>query len=136
MTAVAIDTLTTAELLDELEQRLRSVGNGAGGKPADHGLHWKFSATGPAPTSAHILRIRMDLAGLTKGSFSTAFGVPADVVEEWLSERSPVPPWVLPALRVYEMLPVGARQKVLRTPAARAGNRSENTHPFARIEEL
>jgi hypothetical protein len=136
MTAVALEKLTTAELLDELEQRLRQVRNGRDGDSPDHGLHWNFSATGPAPTSAHILRVRMDLAGLTKASFGTAFGVSPEVVESWLSQASPVPPWVLPAIRMYEMLSSAARQKVLRTPASRAGNRSGNTHPFARIEEL
>lgn len=135
MTAVALDTLTTAELLDELEQRLAAIRNGAGGTAPDHGLHWRFSATGTVPESAHIVRVRMELAGLTRNSFSTAFGVPADVVEAWLSEAAPVPSWVLPAIRMYEMLSAGARHKLLKAPAARAGNRS-NPHPFARIEEL
>ena len=136
MAAVAFDTFTTAELLDELEQRLRDARNGVGGAEPQHGLHWRFSATGPAPTSAHILRVRLDLAGLSKAAFASAFSVPAEAVEEWLSGASPVPPWVVPAIRVYEMLPDGARRKLLRTRGSQAGSRSGNSHPFARIEEL
>jgi hypothetical protein len=136
MAAVAFDRFTTAELLDELEQRLRTRRSGDGGAAPDHGLHWNFSASGTAPTSAHILRVRMDLAGLTKASFSAAFGVPAAAVEDWLAAASPVPPWVLPAIRVYEMLSAAERQRVLRAPPSAAGRRSKNTHPFARIEEL
>lgn len=136
MTAVALDRLTTADLLDELEQRLSQARAGRDGTAPNHGLHWKFSAAGPAPASAQILRARMDLAGLTKSSFAAAFGIPVEVVEEWLSQETPVPPWVLPAIRVFELLSDPARQQVLRSPAARAGKRLENKHPFARIEEL
>jgi hypothetical protein len=78
----------------------------------------------------------MELAGLTKSSFSRAFGVSADRVQEWLSGAVPVPPWVVPAIRIYELLPGSARQTVLRIPAARVGNRARNMHPFARIEDL
>ena len=136
MAAVAIDALTTAELLDELEQRLQATRNPANGGPPERTVHWSFSNAGTDLTPPHILRIRMDLAGLTEASFSTAFGVPAGYVDEWLSGSAPVPPWVVPAIRMYEMLPSPARQKVVRAPVARAGNRKGNSHPFARIEEL
>jgi hypothetical protein len=78
----------------------------------------------------------MELAGLSKGSFGTVFGVSPEVVDEWLSGSVPVPPWVLPAVRIYELLSASARQKLARTPAARAGKRAGNMHPFACIEEL
>src|SRR5688572_27919026 len=136
MAAVALHALTTAELLDELEDRLRTSKAPGEGSPPERKVHWSFSAAGTGLTPPHILRIRMDLAGLTDATFSTAFGVPPEYVNEWLAGSSAVPPWVIPAIRMYEMLSGPARQKVVRTPVARAGNRSGNTHPFARIEEL
>lgn len=136
MAAVALDALSTAELLDELEERVRSARAGANGADPERTVHWSFSVAGTGGAAPHTLRIRMDLSGLTKASFSTAFGVPPERVEEWLSGSEPVPPWVVPAIRMYEMLPASARQKVLRMPAAQAGNRTGNMHPFARIEEL
>jgi hypothetical protein len=136
MAAVALDRLTTAQLLDELELRLQAARTGANGAAPEHTIHWRFSAAGEGATAPHILRVRMELAGLNKGSFATAFGVAPESVEEWLAGSVPVPAWVLPAIRMYEMLSASARQKVLRTPAARAGKRPGNTHPFACIEEL
>lgn len=135
MDAVALEDLTTSELLDELEQRLRGAQTGVNGTGPEHTIHWNFSASGGA-TPPDILRIRMDLAGLTRASFSTAFGISPESVEEWLSGGAPIPAWVIPAIRVYEMLSASAREKLLRTRSARAGGRSRNTHPFACIEEL
>ena len=78
----------------------------------------------------------MELAGLTKATLSTVFGVPPDRLDEWLAGSVPVPPWVLPAIRLFEMLPASARKNVLRRPAERPGRRAGNMHPFACIEEL
>jgi hypothetical protein len=136
MAAAGLKSLTTAELLDELEHRLLASRTAANGTGPEHKVHCSFSADGEGAAAPHILRVRMELAGLAKGSFSTAFGTSADVVESWLDGTAPVPAWVIPAIRMYEMLSDSERQKVLRTPAARAGKRTGNTHPFACIEEL
>ena len=136
MAAVALHAMTTAELLDELELRLSAVRTGGNGSAPSPTVHCSFSAAGECVTAPDILRVRMELAGLTKTSLSTVFGVPPDRLEEWLSGSVPEPAWVVPAIRLFEMLPASARQKVLRTTAARPGKRTGNMHPFACIEEL
>ena len=136
MAAVALEKLTTAELLDELEQRIVAARTGANGTSPQRTVHWSFSTAGGECTAPQMLRVRMELAGLTKSLFATTFGVMPECVDEWLSGSVAAPPWVVPAIRMYEMLSVPARQEVVRTPAARAGKRARNTHPFACIEEL
>jgi hypothetical protein len=86
--------------------------------------------------SPERLRISMELAGLDRATISTVFGVSSETIGEWLSGKRPIPSWVLPSIRILELLTPAARRNFIRNPAVRAGRKSVNSHPFSHIDEL
>lgn len=129
---------TTAELLDALERRFAGVRARLGQNGAHGGVHWEFPTEGGSEAvTPQALKVRLELAGLSKASFSTVFSVPLDRLHAWLAGSEAVPPWVVPSIRMYELLSSQERRVLLRGTGARGGNnRKGNAHPFARIDEL
>jgi hypothetical protein len=135
---------TTLQLLDEFEARIAELRaraeNATSVRPvAEAGNNGKLHWESPPPdlTAAHRMRVEMGLAGLSKTAFASVFQVPVSSVQEWMAGDAPIPEWVLPSLRIFELLTPALQQQVVKRPLppVRVGGR-RNAHPFSRIEEL
>lgn len=118
-----------------IQDTTRVGADSANNGPADT-VHWTFSVARADPVTPQKLRVRLDLAGLTKAEFATVFDVPVASVQDWLTGARPIPSWVLPSIRVFELLSPAERSRLLKNPAARTAGGTANLHPFARIEDL
>jgi hypothetical protein len=132
--------LTTVELLEALDSgvsglcdTVQVLKDELAAAQRDAGIQHN----GHGPQAPHdVLRVRMDLSGLTRQEFSTFFGIDPASLDDWLAGSRPIPCWVLPAVQIFELLPAGARRQALTRRTARGMKRDCNSHPFARIEEL
>jgi hypothetical protein len=127
--------LTTVELLEAMDagvaalrSRIEMLTALTAGLQADAGAS--------APLDGKALRVRLDLAGLSKAQFAGFFGLPVSSVESWLAGERPIPSWVVPSIHMLELLTPAARRSLMKSPPPRNGTRPVNRHPFARIEEL
>jgi len=92
------------------------------------------------------LASELKAAGLSPQKLSGIFGASASSVRAWTTGARRCPKWLAPALRLYAMLPPGARAKALgivcapgngiEKPAKQQISNQNNRHPFARIEDL
>jgi hypothetical protein len=100
------------------------------------------------PKAASQLRKELETAGLSVEDLSGMFQVSARSARAWTTGARPVPKWLMPALRLFRLLPP-ATQRALQEAGvydglpAGAGRAAENRprvsvprHPFARIEDL
>jgi hypothetical protein len=117
---------TTLDLLQAVEARLGALGVAVAAA----------SQIPPAALSAEALRVRMELAGLTKATFSSIFGVPEAFTREMLEGARPIPSWVPVVIRMFQLLNPAQQRQLLQPQTATAGKRRGNAHPFSRIEEL
>jgi hypothetical protein len=148
-----MEALTTSELLDALTSgvgaladRIRALSAEVEAakraapsvqQPSAAGdVHCSFPALQPGSLTPDALRVQMDYAGLTKTKFAEVFGIPLELVQDWLSGQRSVPAWVLPSVHIFELLTPSERRRFTSAPAARSGRNPAKVHPFARIEEL
>jgi DNA-binding transcriptional regulator YiaG len=127
--------LTTVELLEAMDasvaallSRIEALSALTAGMQADNGAS--------APLDGPALRVRLDLAGLSKTEFAAFFGIPVASVQSWLNDERPTPSWVLPSIHMLELLTPAARRSLMKSPPPRNGNKPVNRHPFSRIDEL
>jgi hypothetical protein len=100
------------------------------------------------PKAASQLRKELEAAGLSVGDLSRIFQVSVRSAQAWTTGARRVPKWLMPALRIFRLLPPATQREVqeswvhdgLPADAGRtAANRPRANaarHPFARIEEL
>ena len=146
MAPKTIEALTTPEMLDALAERVRDLraeleaarnGSVAPPQPARTGdVHCCFPVSGNRALTPEALRVRMEYAGLSRTGFSEVFGIPLEMVQEWLSGERPIPDWVLTAIHIFELLTPSERRRLARRPAGKSTRNPAKMHPFARIEEL
>jgi hypothetical protein len=121
-----VTSLTTLEMLDAVEAGI----SGLRSQPK------AGESAGPATAeTAAMLRAELRAAGASAAEFAQAARVAQRDVDAWIAGVSPVPPWVLAAIRLMAQLAPPTRYKPL-NGQANAQARPANRHPFARIEEL
>jgi len=110
-------------------------------------VHWSFPVEEESNRRPETLRRHMEKAGLAGDELAGALGVPVAALNGWLSGNVPVPAWVLPSVRVLELVTPSARLEArgtLSTNAVQEAVPARKTvssqpgyrHPFSRIEEL
>jgi hypothetical protein len=116
----------TLELLDALDARLGPLGAAIAAA----------RQIPPAALSSDALRVRMDLAGLTKATFSSIFGISEGFVREMLDGTRPIPSWAPVCIRMFQLLTPTQQRQLLQPQTAQTGRKRSNAHPFSRIEDL
>ena len=100
------------------------------------------------PKAASQLRKELEAIGLSVEDLSRMFQVSVRSAKAWTTGATRVPQWLMPALRIFRLLP-SATQRALQESGAHDGlpagavRAAENRprvsvprHPFARIEDL
>ncbi len=93
--------------------------------------------------SPSLLAGHMERAGLTNAEFSSIFGVPPGVLQDWLKGTSAVPSWVVPAIQMLYLLSPAVRQRLLvgakspqETKKTASSPKQIRSHPFSHIEDF
>jgi hypothetical protein len=107
-----------------------------------------FTPVPRIPKAASQLRKELEAIGLSVEDLSRMFQVSVRSAKAWTTGSRRVPQWLMPALRIFRLLPPAIRRTLQESwvydglPAG-AGRAAENRprasvarHPFARIEEL
>jgi hypothetical protein len=99
-------------------------------------VHWSFPGSTAAPTQPEELGRQMERAGLTAADFAEIFRMPLEGLQDWLTGSRPIPPWVVPVLRILELVSPMARRKLLNRPTPELQDSQSKRHPFSRVEDL